>query len=118
MNSEAAVQAAIRIEAGRLGVYLWRNNSGAYQDERGNFIRYGLANESAKVNRLIKSPDLIGVAPGGLFVAVECKTPGWTRPRNDTEHAQLAFLQIVTNMGGRAGFATSVDDFRRILNCG
>ena len=64
-SSEAAVQNAVRMEAARRGYRLWRNNSGSLTDDRGNIVRYGLCNESQKINRIVKSSDLIGVAPGG-----------------------------------------------------
>jgi len=45
-KSEAAVQAAKRLQASNRGGRLWRNNLGAYLDEHGNFIRYGLCNDT------------------------------------------------------------------------
>ena len=58
--SEAAVQAAIRIRASELGVRLFRNNVGACVDETGRVIRYGLANDSAQLQKRLKSSDLVG----------------------------------------------------------
>src|SRR5512138_3529682 len=62
-GSEASVQAAVRLEAARRGIRLWRNNTGAAQDETGRVIRYGLANDSPAVSRVCKSSDLIGITP-------------------------------------------------------
>jgi len=56
-ESEAAVQTRVRLEASRKGCRLWRNNLGATMDDKGNFIRYGLANESRQMNNYIKSHD-------------------------------------------------------------
>ena len=61
--SEGAIQGTIRLEASRKGLRLWRNNVGAFIDKNGNFIRYGLANDSKRMNDLIKSSDLIGIRP-------------------------------------------------------
>lgn len=105
-TSEGAVQTAIRLEASRAGVRLWRNNVGVAVDERGNYVRYGLANESKAVNQRIKSSDLIGIRPGGQFVAREIKAPGWKYRGNAHERAQLRWLELIAAMGGDACFAT------------
>ena len=120
-SSEAAVQASVRLRAAQVGVALWRNNSGAYQDDSGRMIRYGLGNDSAKINEHWKSSDLIGILPNevkqehvgqvwGRFMAVECKKPGWRQPGNDREIAQGAFIQNVRALGGIGLFAQSVED--------
>lgn len=129
--NETAAQQRIRLEAAQLNVSLWRNNSGACYDDSGRLIRYGLGNDSAKVNKVIKSPDLIGLAPRlitpdmvgsvfGVFVAVECKEPGWRRSygtgdKAEREAAQERFINLVTANGGVAGFATTPAELRAIL---
>lgn len=112
---EATVQAAVRVRAAQLGVYLWRNNSGVLQDARGVPVRFGLGNESPRLNEVLKSPDLIGIAPGGRFVAVECKVPTWRGPRTPRERAQQAFIDLVRTNGGLAGFVRSVEEFECLL---
>lgn len=116
-KSESGVQRAAQVQAAALGGRLWRNNSGAGTLDNGSFVRWGLCNESAQMNRIIKSADLIGIMPHrvttmdvgrtlGLFVAAECKTPGWQYHGTDREKAQAAFLALVTGMGGRGLFVT------------
>ncbi len=112
-TSEAAVQAAVRLEAARKGVRLWRNNVGALIDKRGVPVRYGLANDSKQLNESIKSADLIGWRPvviGGQciaqFVSREVKAVGWRYTGTDHEVAQLAWAQLVTASGGDAAFCT------------
>jgi hypothetical protein len=96
-GSEAAVQNAVRMEAARRGMRLFRNNP----------VRYGLANESKKINSVVKSSDLIGIGPDGRFLAYEVKKNGWVYRATDREKAQLAFITFINMMGGRAAFITS-----------
>jgi hypothetical protein len=110
MKSEAAVQAALQIEAAKRGGVLWRNNSGACVAADGRQVRYGLANTSAKINEHFKSSDLIGIGPGGRFMAVEVKEPGWRKPTTERETAQNNFLNVVRALGGIGLFAQSVGD--------
>lgn len=116
-SSEASAQQAIRLEAPRHGVRLWRNNVGACVDERGNQVRYGLANESRAMNRAMKSHDLIGITPVtiagqtvGVFTSIECKRPGWKYSGNAHESAQHSWGQLVIGLGGIAKFATTPQD--------
>lgn len=114
-TSEAGVQKAVQLEASRLGGRLFRNNVGALKDERGVPIRYGLANESKEMNKVVKSSDLIGIRPIniggktiGQFVAREMKEPGWKYCGNEHERAQLKFIELINKLGGDAQFCTGV----------
>lgn len=113
--SEAAVQSQVRMDASKAGWRLWRNNIGAYKDEHGNFIRYGLCNDSAKMNELIKMGDLVGIKPTiitpemigsvlGQFVMRECKPVAWRYTGTEREQGQLRAIQMVTALGGDAKF--------------
>jgi hypothetical protein len=116
--SEAAIQARVRVEASKRGMRVWRNNVGATQDhETGSFIRYGLANDSAAVNSVVKSADLVGIRPRiiqpqdvgsliGQFVSYEVKRAGWSYTGTDREKAQAAWATLVLSMGGDARFIT------------
>lgn len=116
-TSEAATQAAIRLEAARKGVHLFRNNVGVLMDATGRPVRYGLANESKQVNDVCKSADLIGWRPVligpqhvgqviGQFVSRECKRSGWHYTGDAHEQAQLAWAQLVAAGGGDAAFCS------------
>jgi len=116
-TSEAAVQVQVRLEAAQAGARLWRNNVGATYTARGDFIRYGLCNDSAAMNKRIKSADLIGVKPVligpqhvgrtvGQFLAREAKRGDWRFTGTDRERAQLRFLELVMSLGGDAKFVT------------
>ena len=115
--SEAAIQNDVRLEASKEGARLWRNNVGACKDAKGNFIRYGLANESTRMNQVIKSSDLIGIKPititqamvgftFGQFCAREVKRGSWKWSGKGREVAQHKFMQIVNSLGGDAKFTT------------
>lgn len=117
--SEAAVSNAVRLEASRKGVRSWRNNVGACEDKRGRLIRYGLANDSAAMNKALKSSDLIGIRPLlitpdmvgctiGQFVAREVKRADWKFTGTERENAQLRFLELVVSLGGDACFCNDV----------
>lgn len=116
-TSESAVQSAVRLEAARKGVRLFRNNVGALLDSRGVPVRYGLANESKQINDKVKSADLIGWRPVLItaahvgtviaqFTSRECKHPGWHYTGDAHEQAQLAWAQLVASGGGDAAFCT------------
>lgn len=117
-HTEAYVLSSIRLEAARKKIYLWRNNVGAGYSEDGSFMRWGLANDSKKLNEALKSADLIGCRPVvvtpamvghtiGQFVSRECKEPGWKYSGTPREKAQLAWAKLILSLGGDAGFATN-----------
>lgn len=127
MSTESVVQQQTRLHMARLGAQVWRNNSGAYQDEYGNFIRYGLCNESKQQNDIMKSSDLIGIIPitvqphhvgrtFGVFTALEVKQTGWRLlPGDKRGLAQQKFIDIVRNVGGFGGFVTDPADIYGII---
>jgi len=86
---ESDVQVSVRLVFGQAdGFVVWRNNQGLaeYEDYK---VRYGVAEGGS---------DLLGIAPGGLFLAVEVK-----RPKNKrTQDNQRRFLELVLQLGGVA----------------
>ncbi len=118
-RSEAAVQSMVRLEAVQKGMRLFRNNVGAAYMQDGSFLRYGLANDSTKLNKVLKSGDLIGIAPVritqsmvgsiiGRFVSREIKHEGWAYSATPEEVAQLNWAQLIASFGGDAAFATGI----------
>lgn len=122
MRSEAEIQAQIRLVSDRKGTPLLRNNSGALKDSEGRMVRFGLGNDSKRVNDNFKSADLIGIWPVqieqhhvgltlGQFFAVECKPEGWRkRPSDQRAEAQQNFGRWVQSHGGLFFFATKPED--------
>ncbi|MDE2202696.1 MAG: hypothetical protein KGJ38_08210 [Burkholderiaceae bacterium] len=116
--SEAAVQSRVRLEAAAKGLRLWRNNVGALEDKRGIPVRFGLANDSAALNKVLKSHDLIGLRPTlitqahvgrtlGLFVSREIKEGSWHYTGTEHEIAQLNWANLINSFGGDAAFANA-----------
>lgn len=121
-RNEVRAQWDIRVEAARAGLRMWRNNVGALVDDRGVPVRYGLANDTAALNKQVKSADLIGIRPVtitpshvgtviGQFVSRECKAPGWSWAGTDRELAQLRWAQLINGLGGDASFANGPGTF-------
>lgn len=112
-QDEATRQAAARVHASSFGGALWRNNVGAGKLENGSFVRWGLCNDSAKLNESVKSADLIGIYPllitpehvgqvVGQFWSVEVKRAGWKYAGTAREQAQLKWAAAVRAYGGRS----------------
>lgn len=83
------------------GIFAWRNNTGAAKTDDGRFVRFGLPGAS----------DIIGVLPGGKFLAVECKRSSGGR----VSEQQKAFLEKVKSAGGVAIIAKSVEDLMEVV---
>lgn len=120
-NTEAGAQQAIRLAAPGHGVSLWRNNNGAVTTHDGRMVRFGLGNDSAVMNKIVKSSDLIGITPViitaeylgrtlGIFTSIEVKRPGWTWKDTKREQAQLKWLEHIRGKGGIGKFATCPED--------
>ena len=124
--SEAWVQSAVRLEAARAGIKMFRNNVGAAQDATGRVIRYGLANDSKQMNAVIKSGDLIGIRPIeikphhvgtiiGQFISRECKKAGWKWSGDAHELAQQNWCDIINANGGDATFCNGTGTLDKLV---
>lgn len=111
--TEAAVSQRVRLAAAEDGTLTWRNNVGAMQDESGRVVRYGLCNDTAELNRKIKSADLIGIKPVligpqhvgriiGQFWSREVKRANWSWTGNEHEVAQARWMELILSKGGDA----------------
>lgn len=125
--NEAELQQLVQIEASKRDCILLRNNSGAFKDETGRLIRFGLGNISSAYSEKIKSSDLIGftlvrITPEMIgmtipvFTAIEVKDPSWKLTNGDKRaQAQNNFIQWVRAHGGIAGFVNSLENLRNLL---
>ena len=102
VRSEANILNDCMIALSQAGARVFRNNTGVLKDKTGRPVKFGLCKGGS---------DIIGICPDGKFLAVECKT----EKGRATDH-QLRFIEIVRQMGGRAGIARRADDAVRILN--
>lgn len=117
-DSEAAIANHARYDfCVSTGGVLYRNNRGAAKDEYGNFMRFGLANETKAMGEVLRSGDDIGIRPVrvthemvghtiGQFVSREYKKAGWRYRGSKHERAQLAWANLVNSLGGDARFIT------------
>lgn len=114
--SEEGVLSRVKLEASNKRCRVWRNNVGAGRIEDGRFLRWGLANDYAGLNTVIKSGDLIGLRPVlitnehvgaviGQFISREIKAANWHYTGTGREPAQLAWIELINSMGGDACFA-------------
>lgn len=119
---ENVVQSEVRLEAAAADVYLFRNNVGAGKMESGNFVRFGLANDSSPMNKRIKSGDLVGlrkrlIVPAdvgtyiGQFVSRECKKRNWKFRGTVEENAQMTWAALINAQGGDAKIVTGPGSF-------
>lgn len=121
--SESAVQSRVRLEASNKGVHVWRNNVGAGKlADGGRFIRFGLANDSAQLNKFLKSGDLIGfraftIGPEHVgqriarFVSREVKHGDWKFSGTEEELAQLKWATLINTHGGDARIVNGPGSF-------
>ena len=84
-------------------------------------------NESKKVNKEIKSSDLIGITPVkitaemvgqtvGVYTALECKESGWKmKPSDERAQAQLKYINLVRSYGGIAGFCPDAEHVKTLF---
>ena len=100
---ESIIQKLILAEFGALPwLRIWRNNSGALKDQRGQLITYGLKG----------SADILGLlSPEGRFLAIEVKNE-----RGKQNESQIAFEKMIKSMGGIYILARSVEDVYKGLN--
>ena len=113
MSADDGLPNEIRLELGALpDVRIFRNNVGVLQDRNGSYVSYGLCVGSADLIGLrsrIITAEMVGMRMA-QFAAIECKRIGGFHQKN-----QRDFIKMVETHGGLSGFATSVEEARKIL---
>ena len=122
-HSEGAAQQQARFTIAKAGAMSWRNNVGATPSKcpvcntPQQPVRYGLCNDSKKLNEKFKSSDLILAIPRLItpamvgttiaqFGSVEMKPPGWVFTGKGREGPQASWLALIQKLGGFATFST------------
>lgn len=122
-NSEAEVQAQVRLALSQSGCVMFRNNVGAFKAPNGSWVRYGLANDSKAMNQHTKSADLIGgirvvITPEMVgetvlvFTSIEVKEEGYKpHGKKQIEHyqAQERWRDSILRAGGIAAIVDSAE---------
>lgn len=122
-GSEAAVQANVRLKAATMDGHLWRNQNGAARTDAGSYLRFGLANDSPKLNAVLKSHDLVGwrrrlITPAdighviGQFWSVEVKPPNWRQSSDKRYPGQSRWAALVERNGGLTQFVTDASQLK------
>lgn len=93
-KEESEVQSECLDYLTTMGLYVWRNNTGAY-NRNGRLIRYGKKGSS----------DILGIAKDGRFLAVEVKREKGGVLSDD----QKEFLFNITKNGGVAIVVNSLE---------
>jgi hypothetical protein len=118
---ETSVVQECRLVASECQTILHRNNRGAFKDETGRFVRFGVGDPGGSDLLGWKSvtitPEMVGKKIA-VFTALECKIPGW-KPSGAAQikhyNEQLNFINAVKDAGGIAGFVTCRDDVLLLL---
>jgi hypothetical protein len=100
MTPEGRVKAACLRCLAKRGILAWNNPSGAVRIAPDRWLHFGKKG----------SADILGILPGGRFLAVECKAPdGRLSPE------QRQFLADIKALGGMAIVAKSCRDIEAAL---
>lgn len=131
MTPESRASDEVRLRAAQWGMKLLRNNSGVLPNPLNNRpVRFGLGNESKKINAKMKTGDFIGTTPiiitqemvgktVGVFTNIEAKAAGFkereTYPEKSREFGQNNFNKLIVEQGGLAGFASCFQDVDNLI---
>lgn len=104
-------------------IWAARFNSGAasYEAASGRYAPVWF-HKFLRAPEKMRMPDFMGIVADSLgyhnldfIIAIEAKAPGWTKPRDDREREQAAFLAMIRSAGGIGIFATSAEQVAEAL---
>lgn len=99
---ETNILKEVMLEASRLGIVCFRNNTGMLKNDRGQVVTYGLCKGSSDLIGWIRE----GYEGAGSFVAIEVKV-GNAKPRPE----QQLFIDMVSKSGG---FSCVINDAKKL----
>lgn len=124
----------VRLRASEMGLTLFRNNTGAFSDETGRLVRFGLGNESKRLQESCRFGDYIGFyemqitkemvgKTVAVFANIEVKPEGKIpttlkraqKHETSREAGQLRAIKLIRNKGGMAWFASCEFDVDVII---
>jgi len=93
-----------------------RQNSGAMQvtDAKGRSYPVWMY-RLVRFPQEVTLPDYWGFLRDGRPYALECKRPSWTKPRDERERKQAAYIRMLECIGGVGGFVRSADEANALL---
>lgn len=90
------------------GIFAWKNHSTGTWDPKRRVFRKIVGTWAIK-----GVSDILGVLPGGRFLALEVKTP---QRRKTASQDQLNFLSKIEELGGIASVVWNVDQVEKLLD--
>lgn len=108
MHKESNIQKIVMCALSECGSIPFRNNIGAYKDNRGNYIRYGVGDKGGSdlicATQIEITPEMVGKKVA-VFTGVEVKTAkGRIRPE------QVNFIDTLVSIGAIAGVVRCEQD--------
>ena len=100
MSEREILHAILGVVGAREDCRVWRNSVGAAKSRGGRFVQFGLPG----------SADILGIARGGRFIAIEVKSD-----RGQLSPEQRAFKAMVERFGGIYVVARCVEDAVRAV---
>ncbi len=101
---------------------LFRNNVGMFnviEKNKRRVVKTGLCKGSSDLigyTTKVITQEMVGKSIA-IFTAVEVKKSDWKKEKKFNEHEEMQknFLENIINDGGLAGFATDIEDFKKII---
>lgn len=113
MKPELTIQNEIRLALAKAGVPAFRNNVGAYKNQEGRYVTFGVGEKGGSdlicITPITITPEMVGSIVG-VFTAIEVKTP-----KGRVSKEQQAFIEAILHYGGFAGVARSDTDALNIV---
>ena len=115
MTPESRIQSEIMLALSEAGCVVWRQNTGlAWVGQAFDLKQGGVMIQDPRrlhAGLCVGSSDIVGIAPGGKFLAVEVKTK-----TGRVTKEQQRFIDVVRQHGGIAGVARTPEEALSMLD--